>query len=34
MKRPMSKKALSKEAAFWNDLKKVMKESPGRLCHK
>jgi hypothetical protein len=34
MKRPMSKKALLKEATFWNDLKKVMKESPGRLCHK
>ena len=34
MKKNMSKKTLAKEATFWNELKNVIKENPGRLCHK
>ncbi len=34
MKKPLNKKALVKEADFWDNLKKAAKENPGRLCHK
>jgi hypothetical protein len=30
----LSKKVLEKEASFWTSLKKVMKENPGKACHK
>ena len=30
----ISKKALEREASFWASLKKVMKETPGKACHK
>jgi len=34
MKRPLSSKTLEKEAAFWEDFKKAIKENPGKVCHK
>jgi len=34
MKKTLSKKALVKEAAFWNEIKKVVRENPGKVCHK
>lgn len=34
MKKTMSKKSLVKEAAFWADLSKAVKENPGKVCHK
>lgn len=34
MKKTMSKKALLKEAVFWDGIKKVMKGNPGTACHK
>lgn len=34
MKKPMSKKALQLEAAFWDNLKKVSKDRPGKVCRK
>jgi hypothetical protein len=34
MKKTLSKKALVKEAAFWTEIKKVERESPGKVCHK
>lgn len=34
MKKILSKKVLSKEAAFWSKLGKATKENPGKLCHK
>lgn len=34
MKKTLSKKALAKEAEFWNNLKKIAKENPGKVCHK
>jgi len=34
MKKPLSKKALLQEAAFWGNLKKVSKEYPGKVCRK
>jgi hypothetical protein len=34
MKRPLSEKAVIKEASFWEDLKRVMKENPVKACHK
>jgi len=30
----ISKKTLEREASFWTSLKKVMKEIPGKACHK
>ena len=33
MKKPLGKKALAKEAAFWGGMKKVM-EDPRKVCHK
>lgn len=34
MQKPMSKKALAKEAAYWNALKQMAKMNPGMVCHK
>lgn len=34
MKKAVSKQALMKEASFWNDLKKAVRENPGKVCHK
>ncbi len=34
MKKTVSKKALAKEAAFWNAMKQVVKQSVGMVCHK
>jgi len=34
MKKTLSKKALVKEAAFWSDFGKAVKENPGKICHK
>ena len=34
MKKTLSKKALVKEAAFWADFRKVVRENPGKVCHK
>ncbi len=34
MVKTLSKKALLKEAAFWGKRKKVLKENPGKICHK
>jgi hypothetical protein len=34
MQKPLSKKALLREAAFWGGLKKLAKENPGKPCRK
>jgi len=34
MRKTLSKRALAKEASFWNNFKKVVKDNPGKLCHK
>jgi hypothetical protein len=34
MKKTVSKKALVKEAAFWSDFTRAVKENPGKVCHK
>jgi hypothetical protein len=34
MKRKMSPELLAKEAAYWEKMKKAMKEIPGKGCHK
>ncbi len=34
MKKPLSKSALEKEAAFWGNLKKVSKDHPAKVCRK
>jgi hypothetical protein len=34
MRKPLNSKALVKEASFWGDLKKIMKENPIKACHK
>jgi hypothetical protein len=34
MKKTLSTKALAKEAAFWESLKKSTKDHPGMTCHK
>jgi hypothetical protein len=34
MKKELSKKALLKEAAFWESLREAVKENPGKVCHK
>jgi len=34
MKKTMSKKAMAKEAAFWDSLKKAVQSGPGKICHK
>lgn len=34
MKKTMGKKALVKEATFWADLRRMVRENPGKVCHK
>ncbi len=34
MKKPLSKKASQLEASFWNDLKKVLRDNPTKVCQK
>jgi hypothetical protein len=34
MKKPVSAKALEKEAAYWSALKELAKMNPGTVCHK
>ena len=34
MKKTLSKAALVKEAAFWANFRKAVKENPGKICHK
>jgi hypothetical protein len=34
MKKALSGKALVREAALWDNLKKAMKDNPGKVCHK
>lgn len=34
MKKPVSKKALEKEEAYWNAMKQAAKLNPGTLCRK
>ncbi len=34
MKKTVSKKALVKEAAYWNAMKQAAKMTPGTVCHK
>jgi len=34
MKKPMSSKTLMKEASLWSELKKALREQPGKTCHK
>jgi hypothetical protein len=34
MIKPLSKKALLREAAFWGERKKRAQENPGKICHK
>ncbi len=34
MKKTLSKEALVKESAFWGDLRRTVKENPGKICHK
>jgi len=34
MKKALTKKALAKEAAFWDGLVKATKGNPGKVCHK
>ncbi len=34
MKKTLSDEALAKEAAFWGNIKKMMVQNPGKVCHK
>jgi hypothetical protein len=34
MSKPLSRKALLKEASFWSSLKKAAQENPGKTCRK
>jgi hypothetical protein len=34
VKKPLSKRAVLKEAEFWGNLKKALKENPAKRCHK
>ncbi len=34
MKKSLSNKTLLKEASFWDGLKRVVKDNPGKACHK
>ena len=34
MKKPLSNKTLLKESSFWDGLKRVSKDNPGKACHK
>jgi hypothetical protein len=30
----LDKEALAKEAAFWGNIKKMLVQNPGKVCHK
>ena len=30
----LSKEVLAKEAAFWENIKKMLVQNPGKVCHK
>jgi hypothetical protein len=30
----LNKEALAKEAAFWGNIKKMLVQNPGKVCHK
>ena len=30
----LNKEALAKEAAFWENIKKMLAQNPGKVCHK
>ena len=34
MTKNLSEQAQAKEAAFWGNIKKVMLQNPGKVCHK
>ncbi len=34
MKKTLSELARAKEATFWGNIKKVMVQNPGKVCHK
>jgi len=34
MKKVLSKEALDREASFWNNIKRALKESPVKACRK
>jgi hypothetical protein len=34
MKKPLSKSAQTREASFWENIKAIIRENPGKLCHK
>jgi hypothetical protein len=34
MKKPLSKKASQREASFWNNLKKALRDTPMKVCQK
>jgi hypothetical protein len=34
MKKPLSRKTIEKEAAYWNAMKQLAKLHPGTVCHK
>jgi hypothetical protein len=34
MKKPLSREALVKEAAYWNAMKQMAKQNPGTVCRK
>lgn len=34
MTNKMTTAKLAKEAAYWGKMKKVLKENPGKVCHK
>jgi hypothetical protein len=34
VKKTVSKKALVKEASFWSDFRRAVKDGPGKVCHK
>ncbi len=34
MKKAVSREALAKEAAFWENVKKMALTHPGKVCHK
>ncbi len=34
MQKTISEQALVKEAAFWGNVKKMLLQNPGKVCHK
>jgi len=34
MTNKLNPKVMAKEAAYWDKVKKVLKENPGKVCHK